>query len=149
VKLTKAERWWIRFETPTVARGADHQQGLVAPRSSTARPPRCSALCLPVVEWPALGLRERSKILDLCGIGRQRQTRCWGSIEAGGTTQLLLAAPWVDELMTGLQGDRSRAATLSVRDFGECRDAPVFRTRVIWYVGFAVHATAGPIARLY
>ena len=67
--------------------------------------------------------------------------------EAGGTTSFYCCALG-DELMTGLQGPFEGRYGISVRDFGEVPDAPVFRTRVDWYVGFAVcHDRA--IARLY
>ena len=67
--------------------------------------------------------------------------------EAGGTTSFYCCALG-DELMTGLQGPFEGRYGISVRDFGEVSDAPVFRTRVDWYVGFAVcHDRA--IARLY
>jgi hypothetical protein len=67
--------------------------------------------------------------------------------EAGSTTSIYCCALG-DELMTGLQGPFEGRYGISVRDFGEVQDAPVFRTRVDWYVGFAVcHDRA--IARLY
>jgi hypothetical protein len=67
--------------------------------------------------------------------------------EAGGTTSFYCCALG-DELVTGLQGPFEGRYGISVRDFGEVQDAPVFRTRVDWYVGFAVcHDRA--VARLY
>lgn len=67
--------------------------------------------------------------------------------EAGNTTSIYAVALG-DELMTGIQGPFEGRYGISVRDFGEVQDAPVFRTRVDWYVGFAVcHDKA--IARLY
>lgn len=70
-----------------------------------------------------------------------------GFAEAAGTTSIYCCALG-DELMTGLQGPFESRYGISVRDFGEVPDAPVFRTRVDWYVGFAVcHDRA--IARLY
>jgi hypothetical protein len=50
--------------------------------------------------------------------------------------------------MTGLQGPFEGRYGISVRDFGEVQDAPVFRTRVDWYVGFAV-CDQKAIGRLY
>ncbi|APD47013.1 major capsid protein [Synechococcus sp. SynAce01] len=70
-----------------------------------------------------------------------------GFDEAGGTTSFYCCALG-DELMTGLQGPFEGRYGLSVRDFGEVQDAPVFRTRVDWYVGFAV-CNSRAIARLY
>ncbi|MCP9820676.1 hypothetical protein KBZ18_14405 [Synechococcus sp. Cruz-9H2] len=67
--------------------------------------------------------------------------------EAGNTTSIYCVA-FGDELMTGIQGPFEGRYGISVRDFGEVQDAPVFRTRVDWYVGFAVcHDKA--ICRLY
>ncbi len=67
--------------------------------------------------------------------------------EAANTTSIYCVALG-DELMTGIQGPFEGRYGISVRDFGEVQDAPVFRTRVDWYVGFAVvHDKA--IARLY
>jgi hypothetical protein len=67
--------------------------------------------------------------------------------EAGGTTSFYCCALG-DELVTGLQGPFEGRYGISVRDFGEVQDAPVFRTRVDWYVGFAVcHDRA--VGRLY
>ena len=57
--------------------------------------------------------------------------------EAGGTTSIYCCA-FGDEQMTGLQGPFEGRYGISVRDFWEVQDAPVFRTRVDWYVGFAV-----------
>jgi hypothetical protein len=67
--------------------------------------------------------------------------------EAGGTTSIYAAALG-DELMTGIQGPFEGRYGISVRDFGEVPDAPVFRTRVDWYVGFAV-CNDKAIGRLY
>ena len=65
-----------------------------------------------------------------------------------GTTTSIYAVALGDELMTGIQGPFEGRYGISVRDFGEVPDAPVFRTRVDWYVGFAVcHDKA--IGRLY
>lgn len=57
--------------------------------------------------------------------------------EAGSTTSFYCCA-FGDEMVTGLQGPFEGRYGISVRDFGEVPDAPVFRTRVDWYVGFAV-----------
>jgi len=57
--------------------------------------------------------------------------------EAGSTTSFYCCV-FGDELVTGLQGPFEGRYGISVRDFGEVQDAPVFRTRVDWYVGFAV-----------
>jgi hypothetical protein len=67
--------------------------------------------------------------------------------EAGGTTSIYCCA-FGDEQMTGLQGPFEGRYGISVRDFGEVQDAPVFRTRVDWYVGFAV-CDQKAIGRLY
>jgi hypothetical protein len=67
--------------------------------------------------------------------------------EAGHTTSFYCCALG-DEQMTGLQGPFEGRYGISVRDFGEVQDAPVFRTRVDWYVGFAVCAPRA-IGRLY
>ena len=57
--------------------------------------------------------------------------------EAGGTTSIYCCA-FGDEAVTGLQGQFQGRYGISVRDFGEVSDAPVFRTRVDWYVGLAI-----------
>ena len=57
--------------------------------------------------------------------------------EAANTTSIYCVA-FGDELMTGIQGPFEGRYGISVRDFGEVQDAPVFRTRVDWYAGFAV-----------
>ena len=57
--------------------------------------------------------------------------------EAANTTSIYCVA-FGDELMTGIQGPFEGRYGISVRDFGEVQDAPVFRTRVDWYVGFEV-----------
>jgi hypothetical protein len=43
-----------------------------------------------------------------------------------------------DAAVCGLQGPFEGRYGISVRDFGEVHDAWVFRTRVDWYMGFAV-----------
>ena len=60
-----------------------------------------------------------------------------GYDEAGGTTSFYCCTLG-DLGVTGLQGPFEGRYGISVRDFGEVPDAPVFRTRVDWYVGFAV-----------
>ncbi|MCP9849209.1 major capsid protein [Cyanobium sp. Morenito 9A2] len=67
--------------------------------------------------------------------------------EAANTTSIYCVALG-DELMTGIQGPFEGRYGISVRDFGEVQDAPVFRTRVDWYVGYAV-VNDKAIARLY
>jgi len=67
--------------------------------------------------------------------------------EAGKTTSFYCCS-FGDELMTGLKGPFEGRYGISVRDFGEVQDAPVFRTRVDWYVGFAV-CDDKAAARLY
>jgi len=57
--------------------------------------------------------------------------------EAGGTSSIYCCT-FGDMAVTGLQGPFEGRYGISVRDFGEVPDAPVFRTRVDWYVGFAV-----------
>ena len=78
------------------------------------------------------------------------------SLKSSGTTKVNLkikttsfyCCSFGDELMTGLQGPFEGRYGISVRDFGEVQDAPVFRTRVDWYVGFAV-CDDKAAARLY
>ncbi|MCP9820032.1 hypothetical protein KBZ18_11080 [Synechococcus sp. Cruz-9H2] len=67
--------------------------------------------------------------------------------EAGGTTSIY-AAVLGDQAVTGLQGPFEGRYGINVRDFGEVPDAPVFRTRVDWYVGFAV-VDQSALGRLY
>ena len=63
--------------------------------------------------------------------------------EAAGTTSIYCCA-FGDEAVTGLQGQFEGRYGLSVRDFGEVPDAPVFRTRIDWYVGLAMkHPRSG------
>ncbi|MFM7550345.1 MAG: hypothetical protein ACKO8I_16050, partial [Cyanobacteriota bacterium] len=57
--------------------------------------------------------------------------------EAGGTSSIYCCT-FGDQAVTGLQGPFQGRYGISVRDLGEVPDAPVFRTRVDWYVGFAV-----------
>ena len=67
--------------------------------------------------------------------------------EAGKTTSFYCCS-FGDELMTGLQGPFEGRYGISMRNFCEVQDAPVFRTRVDWYVGFAV-CDDKAAARLY
>ena len=60
-----------------------------------------------------------------------------GYDEAGGTSSIYCCT-FGDQGVTGLQGPFQGRYGISVRDLGEVPDAPVFRTRVDWYVGFAV-----------
>jgi hypothetical protein len=60
-----------------------------------------------------------------------------GFSEAGDATSIYCRA-FGDQGVTGLQGPFQGRYGISVRDLGEVPDAPVFRTRVDWYVGFAV-----------
>ena len=57
--------------------------------------------------------------------------------EAGGTSSIYCCT-FGDQAVTGLQGPFQSRYGISVRDLGEVPDAPVFRTRIDWYVGFAV-----------
>jgi hypothetical protein len=57
--------------------------------------------------------------------------------EAGGTSSIYCCT-FGDQGVTGLQGPFQGRYGISVRDLGEVPDAPVFRTRIDWYVGFGV-----------
>ena len=57
--------------------------------------------------------------------------------EAGGTSSIYCCT-FGDQAVTGLQGQFQGRYGISVRDLGEVPDAPVFRTRIDWYVGLAV-----------
>jgi hypothetical protein len=57
--------------------------------------------------------------------------------EAGGTSSIYCCT-FGDQAVTGLQGPFQGRYGISVRDLGEVPDAPVFRTRIDWYVGFGV-----------
>jgi hypothetical protein len=70
-----------------------------------------------------------------------------GFAEPGATTSIYCCVLG-DEAMCGIQGPFEGRYGISVRDFGEVPDAPVFRTRVDWYVGFAV-VDPTAINRLY
>ena len=60
-----------------------------------------------------------------------------GYDEPAGTTSIYCCVLG-DAAVCGLQGPFEGRYGIAVRDFGEVHDAPVFRTRVDWYVGFAV-----------
>ena len=68
--------------------------------------------------------------------------------EEPGDTTSIYCCTLGDTAVTGLQGPFEGRYGISVRDFGEVHDAPVFRTRVDWYVGFAV-CDRNAAARLY
>jgi hypothetical protein len=70
-----------------------------------------------------------------------------GYDEPGDTTSIYCCVLG-DAAVCGLQGPFEGRYGISVRDFGEVHDAPVFRTRVDWYVGFAV-CNRKAAARLY
>jgi hypothetical protein len=70
-----------------------------------------------------------------------------GYDEPGDTTSIYCCVLG-DAAICGLQGPFEGRYGISVRDFGEVHDAPVFRTRVDWYVGFAV-CNRKAAARLY
>ncbi|MEI6617098.1 MAG: major capsid protein, partial [Cyanobium sp. ELA507] len=57
--------------------------------------------------------------------------------EAGGSSSIYCCT-FGDQAVTGLQGPFQGRYGISVRDLGEVPDAPVFRTRIDWYVGFGV-----------
>ena len=67
--------------------------------------------------------------------------------EPAGTTSIYCCVLG-DAAVCGLQGPFEGRYGIAVRDFGEVHDAPVFRTRVDWYVGFAV-CNRKAAARLY
>lgn len=58
--------------------------------------------------------------------------------DEAGSTSSIYCCTFGDQGVTGLQGPFQGRYGISVRDLGEVPDAPVFRTRVDWYVGFAV-----------
>ena len=75
---------------------------------------------------------------DLVTVDRDAQgVEVMGYDEAGGTSSIYCCT-FGDQGVTGLQGPFQGRYGISVRDLGEVPDAPVFRTRVDWYVGFAV-----------
>jgi len=57
--------------------------------------------------------------------------------EAGGTSSIYCCT-FGDQGVTGLQGPFQGRYGISVRDLGEVPVAPVFRTRIDWYVGLCV-----------
>ncbi len=70
-----------------------------------------------------------------------------GYDEPAGTTSIYCCALG-DAAVCGLQGPFEGRYGIAGRDFGEVHDAPVFRTRADWYVGFAV-CNRKAAARLY
>jgi hypothetical protein len=75
---------------------------------------------------------------DIVTVDRDAQgIEVMGYDEAGGTSSIYCCT-FGDQGVTGLQGPFQGRYGISVRDLGEVPDAPVFRTRVDWYVGFAV-----------
>jgi len=75
---------------------------------------------------------------DILTVDRDAQgVEVMGYDEAGGTSSIYCCT-FGDQAVTGLQGPFQGRYGISVRDLGEVPDAPVFRTRVDWYVGFAV-----------
>ena len=75
---------------------------------------------------------------DILTVDRDAQgVEVMGYDEAGGTSSIYCCT-FGDQGVTGLQGPFQGRYGISVRDLGEVPDAPVFRTRVDWYVGFVV-----------
>jgi hypothetical protein len=75
---------------------------------------------------------------DILTVDRDAQgIEVMGYDEAGGTSSIYCCT-FGDQGVTGLQGPFQGRYGISVRDLGEVPDAPVFRTRVDWYVGFAL-----------
>ena len=75
---------------------------------------------------------------DILTVDRDAQgLEVMGYDEAGGSSSIYCCT-FGDQGVTGLQGPFHGRYGISVRDLGEVPDAPVFRTRVDWYVGFAV-----------
>jgi hypothetical protein len=75
---------------------------------------------------------------DILTVDRDAQgVEVMGYDEAGSTSSIYCCT-FGDQGVTGLQGPFQGRYGISVRDLGEVPDAPVFRTRVDWYVGFAV-----------
>ena len=75
---------------------------------------------------------------DIVTVDRDAQgIEVMGYDEAGGTSSIYCCT-FGDQGVSGLQGPFQGRYGISVRDLGEVPDAPVFRTRVDWYVGFAV-----------
>ena len=75
---------------------------------------------------------------DIVTVDRDAQgIEVMGYHEAGSTSSIYCCT-FGDQGVSGLQGPFQGRYGISVRDLGEVPDAPVFRTRVDWYVGFAV-----------
>ena len=75
---------------------------------------------------------------DIVTVDRDAQgIEVMGYDEAGGTSSIYCCT-FGDQGVSGLQGPFQGRYGISVRDLGEVPDAPVFRTRGDWYVGFAV-----------
>ncbi|TGG90692.1 MAG: hypothetical protein ERJ67_10185 [Aphanocapsa feldmannii 277cV] len=85
---------------------------------------------------------------DIVTVDRDaRDLEVMGYDEAGNSSSIYCCS-FGDQGVTGLQGPFQGRYGISVRDLGEVPDAPVFRTRIDWYVGFAVlHPRAA--GRLY
>ena len=100
---------------------------------------RTSGVISYVVETSSLGVMvHRYQDCEILTVDRDAQGReVLGYGEAGGTSSIYCLA-LSDQGVTGLQGPFQGRYGISVRDLGEVPDAPVFRTRVDWYVGFAV-----------
>jgi hypothetical protein len=100
---------------------------------------RSSNCCSYVAETNSLGMTvHRYQDCEILTVDRDAQGReVLGYGEAGGTSSIYCLALG-DQGVTGLQGPFQGRYGISVRDLGEVPDAPVFRTRVDWYVGFAV-----------
>lgn len=81
---------------------------------------------------------DRAELKQTPPVDRDAQgVEVMGYDEAGGTSSIYCCT-FGDQGVTGLQGPFQGRYGISVRDLGEVPDAPVFRTRVDWYVGFAV-----------
>jgi len=104
--------------------------------NALARSEQC---CSYSAETNALGMTvHRYQDCENLTVDRDAQGReVMGYDEAGGTSSIYCLALG-DQGVTGLQGPFQGRYGISVRDLGEVPDAPVFRTRVDWYVGFAV-----------
>ena len=100
---------------------------------------RTSGVISYVVETSSLGVMvHRYQDCEILTVDRDAQGReVLGYGEAGSTSSIYCLA-LSDQGVTGLQGPFQGRYGISVRDLGEVPDAPVFRTRVDWYVGFAV-----------
>lgn len=100
---------------------------------------RAGGCCAYSAETNSLGaVVHRYQECEILTVDRDAQGReILGFSEAGDTTSIYCLA-FGDQGVTGLQGPFQGRYGISVRDLGEVPDAPVFRTRVDWYVGFAV-----------